>query len=208
MPQTQSPAEPGAPQQTSAAILTPESLALLPRKRWTQNECRQLVQMGLLDGARYELIEGEVVVKVGQGRLHVFVITRLIAWLNAVFGADHVQSQAPITLSDVSQPEPDAAVLSGVVGDYLERDPGPADLRLVVEVSATTLRADQTVKALLYARAGIAEMWIVNLPERVVEVLRDPGPDGYASVTRANEADLVSPLAAPGAGVRVADLLP
>ncbi len=190
------------------AVLTPEALFLLPRKRWTRDECRQMADLGLLKNNRYELIEGEVVDKMGQGRLHVFVVTRLVTYLIAIFGGDHVQSQAPISLNETNQPEPDAAVLTGTVGDYLERDPEPGDVRLVVEVSDTTLRTDRTVKALLYARAGIAELWIVNVADRRVEVFRQPGPNGYADTENVPDTGVLFPLAAPTAVIAVADLLP
>src|SRR5262249_23775846 len=106
-----------------------------------------------------------------------------------------------------------AAVVAGAPRDY--RDAHPATAVLIVEVAETSLRYDRTQKASLYARSDIAEYWIVNLPDRQLEVYRDPQPDaaqpfgfGYASVRILGEQDRVSPLAAPGVAIAVADLLP
>src|SRR5262247_2117502 len=85
------------------------------RKRWTRRECEFLVQNELLIG-RYELIDGEVISKMGQKPPHAYVIMRLTTWLVAVFGGDFVRIQLPIDVAEVdnetNEPEPDAAVLS------------------------------------------------------------------------------------------------
>ena len=105
------------------------------RKRWTVRECKVMTETGLLEPGRYELIEGEVISKMGQGRLHIAVVTRILAVLTALFGDDAVQSQAQIGIGELDEyndPEPDAAVLRGTVLDYLEHEPDPAsDIRLV-----------------------------------------------------------------------------
>jgi Uma2 family endonuclease len=86
---------------------------------------------------------------------------------------------------------------------------------LLVEVAETTLRFNRQRKASLYARAGIPEYWIVNLVERLLEVYREPAADpsarygsAYASVEHLRASDNVSPLAASGVGIPIADLLP
>src|SRR5690349_22185946 len=79
--------------------------------RWTRQQCRAMWECGILTG-RYELIEGVIISKMGQNRLHAYVITRLTAWLLTLFGADFVQFQLPIRVpgkdSETSEPEPDA----------------------------------------------------------------------------------------------------
>ena len=86
---------------------------------------------------------------------------------------------------------------------------------LVIEIAESSLRNDRTTKGGLYAMGGIADYWIVNLVDRVVEVHRDPvrmadQPFGhhYRSVTRHPEAATITPLAAPDAAIPVAELLP
>jgi Uma2 family endonuclease len=105
-------------------------------------------------------------------------------------------------------------VVVGSPDDYTDH-PTPADVRLVVEVSDTTLRLDRKVKAALYAEAGVPDYWIGNLRVRRLEVYRDPVPlpdppggYGYRSVTFYSEEESITPIAAPHAVIRVADLLP
>ncbi len=184
-----------------------EAMFLLPRKRWTRRECRTLQDAGLLEAGRYELLAGEIVLKMAQGRLHIFVAMRLFNLLIRLFGAEHVQSQSSVPLDDENDPEPDVAVLRGTLADYLDRELGPSDALLLVEVANTTLRTDRAVKALLYARAGVKEYWIANIPERTLEVYREPGADGYQRVTRYSTGESVTPLTASEA-IYIADIFP
>jgi Uma2 family endonuclease len=124
-----------------------------------------------------------------------------------------VQTQSPIVLDDRSEPEPDVCVVRGSPRDYV--DTHPTHPALVVEVAQSGLRLARGRKATAYARARIMDYWIVNLVDRVLEVHREParpGPQrrawGYAAIeTLAGDAT-VTPLAAPEATIRVADLLP
>ena len=91
---------------------------------------------------------------------------------------------------------------------YLDEEPPPADMLLIVEASNSTLRADLTDKARQYGSAGIPEYWVVDIPNCLLHVFREPVADGYAAETILTLEDEVHPLAAPDAAVRVADLLP
>jgi Uma2 family endonuclease len=197
-------------------MVSPSEKELLPegtpnRKRWTRKECEFLVESDLLTG-RYELIEGEVIFKMGQKPTHAFVIVRLMVWLSALFGGEYVRIQLPIDVADAdnatNEPEPDAAVLAQPATAYLERNPGPADLLLVVEVSDTTLRFDLTTKALLYARAGIREYWVVDIAGRQILAHRNPTPQGYQETIAYAESESLTLLARPETAVQVASLLP
>jgi Uma2 family endonuclease len=86
----------------------------------------------------------------------------------------YVNAHEPVTTSD-SEPEPDVTVIRGKIRDYSEHQPLAADVALVVEVSDATLQQDRTLKLRLYARAGIPVYWIINLPDRQLEVYSDPG---------------------------------
>ena len=181
------------------------------RKKWSIEECRVLVNSGLLLSGKYELIEGEIVSKIGQSRLHTNAVAILFTLLAALFPRA-VQTQASIGIGAMdafNDPEPDVAVLRGTLNDYRERDPDPnTDVLLVVEVSLTTLPGDRTTKARLYARHGIPEYWIVALANRELIVHRQPGSEGYGDV-RAYEADeSVTCLAAPVHPIQAAALLP
>lgn len=178
------------------------------RRMWTRQDMRRLREAGLLDAdARYELIQGEIVRIMGQGRRHILAVTRIFQILGAIFGFEFVQSQGTLPLGD-EEPEPDAAVLRQPLGDYLDADPDATDVRLVVEVADSTLASDRAFKSLTYALAGIDEYWIVNIPGRVLEVHRQPGQDGYADTFAVAEDGMISPLAAPDAVINVKDLLP
>ena len=119
-----------------------------------------------------------------------------------------------LDLSPHSVPDPDLAVVPGEPRDYIARGI-PTTALLVVEVSDTMLSFDRNHKASLYAAAGIADYWIVNLVDRQLEVHRGPGPDparpgrfGYRDVTLVPATGATAPLAAPHAQIAVVDLLP
>lgn len=112
------------------------------------------------------------------------------------------------TSPDYDEPEPDAAVTAQPMTAYAARHPRPADLVLVAEVSDTTLRFDRSVKAALYARAGIREYWVMDIAGRQVFVHRQPAGEAYADIAVYREDESLAPLARPDASVRVADLLP
>jgi Uma2 family endonuclease len=100
----------------------------------------------------------------------------------------HLRLQAPVTLDD-GEPEPDAAVVRGLRGDYAARHPSPSDLALVIEIADTTLRRDRGVKLRSYARAGIPTYWLINLEARTVEVYTKPEPN-LPEPAYANRVDL------------------
>jgi Uma2 family endonuclease len=193
------------------AVLPPRDDGFV-RKKWSVKECRFLTENGLLTPGKYELIEGEIIYKMGQGRLHIAAITLIITALAAIFGADSIQSQAQIGIGEKDEyndPEPDVAVLRGTVKDYLEREPDPAtEILLAVEASNTTLQGDTTTKVRLYGKYGVPEYWVVAIPRRELIVYRQPTADGYAEKQTYGEEVSVASLAAPASAVKVANLLP
>ncbi len=119
----------------------------------------------------------------------------------------------PVALDDESEPDPDVCVVPGDPRDY--RDAHPARPVLIVEVALSRQRFDREEKGGLYARAGIADYWIVNLLDGALEVYRDPvpapgAPHGWAdrAARRLSVGEVVFPLAAPSSAVPVAELLP
>ncbi len=194
------------------ALPLPEQPERFPnRVRWTTSQCCAIVEAGILTG-RYELIEGEVVSKMGQKPPHAYVVGTIMAWLIAVFGSEHVRIQLTVDLADSSpeydEPEPDAAVTISPPVQFATRHPGPADLLLIVEVSDSTLRMDRVTKAALYARAGIREYWIMDIVGRQLLIHRLPSVTGYAEVVAYNEDERAATLARPDTSVLVSDLLP
>ncbi len=197
-------------------LLTPPPLAPSSshprRKRWTRTECGGLQSMGLLDQRHYELVEGELIDKMGKNRPHVNSLVLLMAWLQQVFGVPYVNPEAPIDVAPsdnpTSEPEPDLIVLNRDLSNFQNGNPRPADLALVVEIADSTLSFDLNTKARLYARAGIVEYWVLDIAERRVIVHRDPAAGKYQSVSAYAEHEPVSPLAAPGAEFRAALAFP
>src|SRR5260370_978463 len=135
-----------------------------PRKKWTLSECSALEALGLWDQQHLELVEGELISKMGKNRPHVNVLIYVQDWLVRVFGMQYVNPESPIDVAPednpTNEPEPDLIVLARPSREFRNANPQPADLRLVVEISDSTLGFDLTVKAALYARAGIVEYWV------------------------------------------------
>jgi Uma2 family endonuclease len=107
-----------------------------------------------------------------------------------------------------SEPEPDMAVLAKVGTEYPVANPPASDVRLVIEISDSTLAFDLGPKARLYARAGIPEYWVFDIGGRRVIVHRGPAAGGYSMVTTYAEGEIVAPLAFPGALFPVAVAFP
>ena len=188
----------------------------LPRLRhWKRVEYERLVDLGIFQpGERLELIDGLLLVREPHGSRHAAAIRRVLAALrNALGAAWQIDSQLPIALDDDSEPEPDVAVVPRDTAAY--RDAHPSHAVLVVEVADTSYRTDRQDKTSLYARAGIADCWIVDLARDTLEVYRDPeasptAPYGwrYRTIETLRSPASVEPLIAPGTAIPVADLLP
>lgn len=180
-------------------------------RRWRRIEYERLVDLGVFVGERLELLDGLLVVREPQGSPHAAIAAKAGYVAGAAFGDGwHVRLHSPLALGEHSEPEPDVAVVAGRPDDYVDAHPSAA--ALVIEVADSSLRLDRRFKATIYARAGLPEYWIVNLVERTLEVHRNPEPADddwhYRSVDVLRPPVHVSPLAAPGGDVRVADLLP
>jgi Uma2 family endonuclease len=197
------------PQMAEPVPATPEPTP--NRLRWTRRQCAAIRDAGILTG-RYELIDGEVISKMGHKPPHAIGIRRVMRCLARLFGVEHVMVQLTIDVAEISpeydEPEPDVAVTAEPEDAYTTRHPTPADLLLVVEVADTTLRFDRTKKVALYSRAGIREYWIVDVAGRRLYVHRQPAAEGYGDVTVYRADEMVATLARPEAPIRVEDLLP
>lgn len=178
-----------------------------PLLRWSVEEYERLVALGVFSPEkRVELIEGEIVEIMSQKPRHAGTIELAEEALRAISPSGfRVRIQLPLKFT-TSVPEPDIAVVQGERRSFINSHPTTA--ALVIEVSDTTLEYDQTIKAAIYASAGIEDYWIVNINERTVEIRRQPGPSGYRSLQTYSEVDTVAPLFNPTASIVVADLLP
>ncbi len=178
-------------------------------RRWTREEYDRLIDLGILDEDEpIELVQGYLVFREPKSDPHERAIELVSDALRSVFGPGwRIRVGAPLALDPDSEPEPDVSVVQGS-----PRDAGhPSQAALVVEVARSSLPFDRTWKAELYARAGLADYWIVNLVDRVVEIHREPAQQrtpAYRVVTVARPGEFISPLAAPYARIAVDDLLP
>lgn len=189
--------------------------APLPLWRMTRLRYERLVDAGIFGpDDRVELLDGVLVAREPQGGRHATAVGLVRVALERAFGSRyHVREEKPVALDDTSEPEPDVVVVRGRLRDY--RDAHPARPVLIVEVAESSLALDRLRKGGLYARAGLAEYWIVNLVDEVLEVYRDPVRTAsrrtgsrYATVRLLKRNATVTPLAAPRARIRVASLLP
>src|SRR5580693_4319259 len=112
------------------------------RKRWTRAECASLDASGLLDQQHLELVEGELIDKMGKNRPHAITVAVVHAWMLRVFGEGFVHQEAPIDVSPednpANEPEPDLIALKSSITSFRPANPCPQDLHLVVEVSDTS----------------------------------------------------------------------
>lgn len=181
----------------------------LVRHRVTIGEYHQMGEAGILtEDDRVELIEGEIVEMPPIGPPHAGGVIRLAQlFTDALGGRALVSQQNPVALSDHSEPQPDVTLLRPRADYYARSHPTPADVLLVVEVAETSVGSDRRVKLPLYARAGIPEAWLLDLPGDALEVHRQPSPEGYREVQRFRRGGRLAPQAFPELELRVDDLL-
>lgn len=188
----------------------------LPRLRpWRRVEYEHLVDLGIFaPGEDLELIDGLLVLREPQGSRHAAAIRRVLDALRHALGDTwQIDSQLPLALDEDSEPEPDVVVVPRDPAAY--RDAHPSRAVLVVEVADTSYQIDREYKTSLYARAGIADCWIVDLAHDTLEVHRDPeasptAPYGwrYRTIHILRAPASVTPLVAPGTTIPVASVLP
>lgn len=176
-----------------------------------------MAETGILDaGDRIELLEGLLVAKRAKHDPYILATELALGALTrAVPVGWYVSMQNPLTIAEASsEPEPDAKVVRGTPRDFKGRRVVGNDVALVVEVSDSTVRDDQTTKKALYALASIPFYRIVNLPANRIEVYSDPtGPDPVPDYRRRSDhgPDESITLVLDGqevARIAVRDLLP
>lgn len=181
----------------------------LATHRFTVEEYYRMAETGVLrPDARVELLDGEIVDMMPIGPFHAGTTHRLIRLFSKpANGRWLVSVQSPVRLSQHSEPQPDLMLLKPEKDDYTKRHPGPDDVFLLVEVADSSLPIDRDQKLPAYGRAGVREVWLVNLVNRTVEVHREPHFTGYGSTTVLHEGESARPEAFPDVTVEVAALL-
>jgi Uma2 family endonuclease len=187
-------------------VLAPEQIAPERFRPLHRTEYDRMVEMGLFgEDERIELLEGVLVAMSPQKSRPAEAIHRLNERLvPGLAGRARVRIQSPLALSELSEPEPDLAVVP--LGDYAHAHPTRA--LLVIEVADASLSKDKKVKAGIYARAGVPEYWLINLVDDVVLVHRRPAKGRYSRVQVLRKNGLLRPMTITGVAMRVADVIP
>ena len=179
-------------------------------KHWiTADEYERMGEAGIFPpDARLELIEGEIFEMSPIGSPHAACVDALaLLFTETARRRFLVRVQNPVRLNDFSEPQPDISLLRWRDDFYRDAHPTPADVSLIVEVADTTLIADRKVKLPLYARAGIAEAWLVNIPEEKIEIYSDPAGDSYQRAEVFGRGAVARSHTAEGLAVSVGELL-
>jgi len=165
----------------------------LPVHRLDLDTYNHIVASGALDGQRVELLDGAIVDMSPQSPGHAVVIEALTAHFASAAG--RLRVQLPLEAPPDSEPEPDLAL----VEEPATSGRHPRSAVLVVEVAVSSQPIDRGVKARLYARAGIALYWMIDVPAKAVEVHTQPLEQGYSRVDVYRHGEIVPcPLAGVG----------
>ncbi|ERN40232.1 uncharacterized protein conserved in cyanobacteria [Rubidibacter lacunae KORDI 51-2] len=184
-------------------------MVALAHKKFTIEQYQRMAEVGILTECdRVELIEGAIVEMSPLGSKHIGCVNRLAElFFMALSDVALVQVQSSVRVSDRSQPQPDLAILQRRSDFYSGKLPEPEDIFALVEVADTTINYDRTVKAPLYARADIREVWIVDLNTPAIEIYRNPSPDGYTSVQTVRPGESLAFQAFPDRPFAVGEIL-
>lgn len=182
------------------------------RWKWTREQYYEMARLGFFRGKRVELIDGEVRPMSPINFPHTIALELMERFLESAFGAGYwVRTQSPFVVP-TGEPEPDLVVVPGQPRDHSAH---PTTATLIVEIADTSFEFDTHEKAGLYAAAGVPEYWVLDLERRRLLVFRGPKPAAsepfghrYESLLSLDPDQKASPLAAPNASIKVADLLP
>ncbi|MXY95415.1 MAG: Uma2 family endonuclease [Caldilineaceae bacterium SB0670_bin_27] len=189
----------------------------MPLRRFTLDEYHNLIEIGFFnESERVELVEGILVDMSPNNPPHIRTVNRLrrtFSSLDARVDIE-VRAQGPVTIPELmTEPEPDLVISTETGFELDERHPYPSEILLLMEVSDSSLNYDRSLKRAIYAQAGIAEYWIWNLVDGLLEVYRDPrtpvsGEAAFQTKLTFHRGESVAPLAFPDLEVAVDDILP
>jgi Uma2 family endonuclease len=178
----------------------------IARRHFSVHDYYRMAEAGILrEDDRVELIEGEIVEMPPIGSQHSSVTLRLHTLLSRLLSPDRalILVQDAVRLSDTSEPQPDIALLRPRSDFYSGEHPGPGDVLLLIEVADSSLAYDRNIKLPLYARSGIAEVWIVDLATETVHVHREPTGDSYRASASVSRDGSIAPAAFPDLNLNV-----
>ena len=178
------------------------------RLRFSVDDYYRMIDLGILDSReKAEIIDGELIKKMTIADRHAAAVN----WLTRFFITNVsenilVSIQNPLRLGDYDEPEPDI-VLADLTKYDGKRHPRPAETILVIEVSDSTLKYDREIKIPLYAEAEIPEVWIVNLPNRIVEIHHQPTVGIYQFAKIFKQGEIVKSFVLPDLALEVDSIL-
>ena len=150
----------------SAAAEGPQEVFLRPR-RWTTAEYYALSDAGFFDDERVELLDGEIWTLPAHGTPHFSAVRRAVAFLEEVFGSGFdFRQQAPLTLEDGTEPEPDVLVVAGSWEDYEGHHPVPAEVRLLIGARNSTIMHVPALPTTGSSTSSIASLKSTAIPHR------------------------------------------
>jgi Uma2 family endonuclease len=176
--------------------------------RFTVDDYYKMIELGMLrDYEKAEIIEGELIKKMTVGDRHAAIVDFLTKFFIKNVSDDIlVRIQNPLRISDYNEPEPDV-VLADLTRYDGKRHPRPAEVLLLVEVSDSTVKYDRDRKIPLYAEAGINEVWIVNLPNEIIEIHTKPNVGLYQIVKIFSRGETLTTDVLPDLSLRVDEIL-
>jgi Uma2 family endonuclease len=189
-------------------MLTTEAAFTL--RKWTVKEYHKLGEMGFFHPEeRVELLSGNIIKMSAKGTAHTSATRRTASVLRDLLGNQAaIYTQDPIALDDNSEPEPDIAVVRIDPFDYATHHPTPSEVYLIIEVADSSITFDREIKAKAYARAGIADYWVLNVGDRQLHVFREPTENGYQSEVILGETASISPIEFPAFNIAIQAMLP
>ena len=172
------------------------------------HQYREIFKAGILTkDDRVELIDGVIIAMSGTGPEHNATLNSSNRfWVIRLGERAIVQIQSSVLLDEMNAPQPDVAILKPRADFYRYRLPGADDILLAVEVADSSVRNDRR-KLALYARFGVPEVWIANIPARTIEAYTDPSGGEYATRRTFRPGQTVSPAAFPDVALPVADVI-
>jgi Uma2 family endonuclease len=169
--------------------------SVLHATKWTIEDYHRMIEAGILDNRRVELLNGVIVDMAPEGTPHTYFSDRLANQLRSVLaGRAQIREGRPITLPNNSEPEPDIAVVQPLDAVYLDHHPYPENIFWLIEYSDSSLAKDLETKSKVYAEVGISEYWVVNLRDKQLTVFRDPENGMYQQQSTLTSGT-ISPLA-------------
>ena len=185
------------------------SVSMFPeRTRISVDRYERMFATGVLtEYDRIELIDGDMIDMPGMDPPHSAITARLTELLVlSVGGSAIVSPGGSVRLGDYSLPQPDLMLLKRREDFYFHQRPVASDILLLIEVTDSSLAYDRSIKRNLYARYGVGEYWVVDVPGERIYVHTEPGADGYRDVAECAAGDTLSARALPAIQIRVGSL--